>query len=415
MPVRVKLTEKMVRGLDPRAKDYQVFDEEVRGFAAVVYPSGSRAFALSYRFHGQQRRLVLGRWPDWSVVAARERAKVLRRDIDAGIDPVAERQESREAPRVSDLIDRFIKEHLPRLAPRNASDQTSMLRKLVEPEWKNRLVRDITPADVEKLLSKIAEGRARPHKAKPKGKRAKPLAPPKPTPIRANRCGEMLRKMFTLAVKWKMRDDNPAAGFRKRLENERERFLTVAEIGRLAAALAAAEDQRGATIIRLCLLTGARLGEVRCARFDQFNLDLLVWSKPAATTKQRKIHRLPISEDVAAIIRQRRGAVDSDCAWLFPGDAEDKNQPVQDLRRFWANIQTAAELPGVRVHDLRHTFASLLVSGGASLEMIGKLLGHTQHKTTQRYAHLLDAPLRAGVNTVADLVKPRLRVVGEDA
>jgi integrase len=211
-----------------------------------------------------------------------------------------------------------------------------------------------------------------------------------------------------------MRDDNPATGFRKRIETERDRFLSPAEIGRLATALGEAEDQRGATIIRLCLLTGARLGEVRCARFDQFNLDLLVWSKPAATTKQRKIHRLPISEDVAAIVRQRRAAADGKCPWLFPGDAEDKDQPVQDLRRFWRGIQTKAELPDVRVHDLRHTFASLLVSGGASLEMIGKLLGHTQHKTTQRYAHLVDAPLRAGVNTVADLVKPRLRVVGSD-
>lgn len=414
MPVRVKLTEKFVRAAEPRGSDYQVFDEEVRGFALVVYPSGGRAFALSYRHHGRQRRMVIGRWPEWSVVAARERAKFLRREIDAGADPMADRQEAREAPRISDLINRYIEEHLPRLAPRNASDQTSMLRKLVEPAWGSRLVREITPTDVEKLLSKIAEGRARPHKEKPKTKRKKPLAPPRPTPIRANRCGEVLRKMFTLAVKWKMREDNPASGFRKRIENERERFLTLAEIERLATALAASEDQRGATIIRLCLLTGARLGEVRCARFDQFNLDLLVWSKPAATTKQRKTHRLPISGEVAAIVRQRRAVVGPDCPWLFPGDAEGKDQPVQDLRRFWRSIQAAAGLPDVRIHDLRHTFASLLVSGGASLEMIGKLLGHTQHKTTQRYAHLLDAPLRAGVNTVAELVKPRLRVVGHD-
>lgn len=409
MPVRVRLTEKLVRGAEPRGDDYQIFDEEVRGFALVVYPSGGRAFTLSYRISGRQRRIVIGRWPEWSVVAARERAKVMRREIDAGADPVAERQEAREAPRVAELIDRYIREHLPRLAPRNASDQTSMLRKLVEPEWKNRLVREITPADVEKLLSKIAEGRARARK-KPR-KKGEPAPVVKPTPIRANRCGEVLRKMFSLAVKWRMRDDNPAGGFRKRIEVERERFLSPEEIDRLAVALGEAEDQRAATIIRLCLLTGARLGEVRCARFEQFNLDLLVWSKPAATTKQRKIHRLPISEDVAAIVRQRRAAVGAKCPWLFPGDVEGKDQPVQDIRRFWRGIQKRADLPDVRIHDLRHTFASLLVSGGASLEMIGKLLGHTQHRTTQRYAHLLDAPLRAGVNNVADLVKPRLRVV----
>ncbi|WIY52432.1 tyrosine-type recombinase/integrase [Devosia sp. YIM 151766] len=412
MTSRTRLTEKLVRAAEPRSGDYQIFDNEVLAFALVIYPSGTKAFNLSYRVSGRQRRIVIGRWPDWSVVAARERAKELRRAIDMGADPMDERQQVREAPRISDLIDRYIEEHLPRLAPRNAADQTSMLRNRIEPEWKSRLVEDITPADVEKLLTRIAQGRARPHKANPKRKRSKPLAKPKPTPIRANRVGEVLRKMFTLAVQWKMRDDNPATSFRKRIEIERERFLSPDEISRLAEALAAVEDQRGATIIRLCLLTGARLGEVRCARFEQFNLDLLSWSKPAATTKQRRIHRLPISKEVAAIVRLRRTAVGMDCAWLFPGDAADKDQPVQDLKRFWRNIQKDADLPDVRIHDLRHTFASLLVSGGASLEMIGKLLGHTQYRTTQRYAHLLDGPLRAGVNAVADMVKPRLRVIG---
>lgn len=412
MPVRVKLTEKFVRTAEPRGSDYQVFDEEVRGFALVVYPSGSRAFALSYRHHGRQRRMVIGRWPEWSVVAARERAKILRREIDAGVDPMAERQEARDAARVSDLIDRYIEEHLPRLAPRNASDQTSMLKKRVEPELGRLLVREVTPSHIDNLLRKVAEGRARPHKESPKRKRKKPLAPPKPTPIRANRVGEVLRKMFNLAIKWKMRDDNPASAFRRNPENEVEYFLTMPEIDRLATALAEDEDQRGAAIIRMCLLTGARLGEVRCARFDQFNLHLMYWLKQASGTKQRKVHRAPISEEVVAIVRERRAAVPPDCRWLFPGDAKDKDQPVQDLRKFWARIRKKAGLPrNVRIHDLRHTFASLVAGDGASLLMIGKLLGHSQSKTTERYAHLVDAPLRSKVDTVAKIVKPRLRVV----
>lgn len=412
MPVRVKLTEKFVRAAEPRDDDYQVFDDEVRGFALVVYKSGARAFALSYRHCGRQRRMVIGRWPEWSVVAARERAKYLRREIDAGRDPLAEREEAREAPRVSDLINRYIDEHLPRLAPRNAADQKSMLKKLVEPELGHLLVREVTPAHIDALLRRIAEGRARPHKDKPEGKRKRPLAPAKPTPIRANRVGEVLRKMFNLAIKWKMRDDNPASAFRRNPENEVEYFLTMPEIDRLADALANDEDQRGAAIIRMCLLTGARLGEVRCARFDQFNLHLMYWLKQASGTKQRKVHRAPISEEVVAIVRERRAAVPPDCRWLFPGDAEDKDQPVQDLRRFWARIRRNAGLPrNVRIHDLRHTFASLVAGDGASLLMIGKLLGHTQSKTTERYAHLVDAPLRSKVNTVAEIVKPRLRVV----
>jgi len=228
--------------------------------------------------------------------------------------------------------------------------------------------------------------------------------------VRANRVGEVLRKMFALAIQWRMRSDNPATGFRKRPETARERFLSFEEIGRLAEALAQDEDQRAAGIIRLCMLTGARLGEARTATFDQFNLDLAIWTKQAAYTKQRRIHRIPISTEAVALIRLRREAVPPGCPFLFPGDVP--GQPVINLKRFWPRVRAEAGIPDVRIHDLRHTFASLLVSGGASLEMIGKLLGHTQIGTTQRYAHLIESPLRAGVNAVGEMLKPRLRAVG---
>ena len=281
----------------------------------------------------------------------------------------------------------------------------------------------ITPTDVDRLLTKVAAGRPRAWK-KPdkvinvprtfKSKPSKPKPPPKtfkPTPVRANRVGEVLRKMFSLAVTWKMRTDNPATSFRKRPETARERFLSFDEIQRLADALCAATDQRAAGIIRLCMLTGACCGEARTATFDQFNLDLAIWTKQAAYTKQRRVHRVPISHEAVALIRLRGDAVPKGCRFLFPGDVP--GQPVVDLKRFWERMRVQAEIPDVRIHDLRHTFASLLVSGGASLEMIGRLLGHTQIGTTQRYAHLIDSPLRAGVNAVCEMLKPRLRVVGE--
>ncbi|MFN3311845.1 MAG: tyrosine-type recombinase/integrase [Hyphomonas sp.] len=405
---RLKLNEKTVREAENLGRDYQIFDTDVRGFSITIYPSGNRAFTLDYRIAGRQRRMTIGRWPEWNTVAARERAKELRRDIDEGIDPLSLRETSREAPRVNDMITRYLAEHTPHLAARNAADQHTIMHKLVAPDWGKKLVTEITKADVEKLLTKIAAGRARPSKTKPNN-RARKLQGTKPTPVRANRVGEALRKMFTLAIGWGMRTDNPASGFRRRIENERERFLTPEEIGRLAKALDAAKDQRAAGIIRLCMLTGARSGEVRQARFEQFNLDLGSWSKPAATTKQRKIHRIPISADVAAIVRQRALLVPRGNQWLFPGDTP--GQPVKEIRRFWIGIQTEAKLPDVRIHDLRHTFASLLVSGGASLEMIGKLLGHTQMQTTQRYAHLMDSPLRDGVNAVASIFRPRPQLV----
>jgi integrase len=405
----LRLNEKAVRDAEPAAgRGYQIFDTDVRGFAVCIYRSGNRAFTIDYRHAGRQRRMTIGRWPEWSTTSARDRAKELRREIDAGGDPLGQKESGREAPRFKDLIERYTEVHLPHLSPTNASDQKSMLAKLVAPEWGNKLVTEITPYDVEKLLNKVAAGRARPSKAKPNN-RAKKLQGTKPTPVRANRTGEVLRKMFTYAVGWGWRDDNPASSFRRRIENARERFLSHEEIRKLAEALETAEDRRAADIIRLCMLTGARVGEVRQAQFIHFNLEHLSWSKPASMTKQRKVHRLPISDAAAAIVRQRQLLVPRGCVLLFPGDVP--GQPVKEIRRFWANIQKQVGIPDVRIHDLRHTFASLLVSGGASLEMIGKLLGHSQMQTTQRYAHLMDSPLRAGVDAVASAFRPRPQLV----
>jgi len=383
MPERIKLTEKVLREACPvPGRDYQIFDTDLRGFAVCIYRGGGRAFTIDYRHAGRQRRMTFGRWPEWSVAAARERAKELRREIDAGTDPLAQREAMREVPRIADLIERYCAQHLPKLSERNAADQRSALAKMVAPVWGRKLVTEITSTDVDKFLTRVAEGRARPHKDRPNN-RARKLQGAKPTPVRANRIGEILRKMFTLAVEWGWCEDNPAQRFHRRTETPRERFLSQEEIASLAAALDAAEDRRAADIIRLCMLTGARLGEVRQARFEQFNLEHLSWSKPPMMTKQRRAHRVPISDEVAAIVRQRRLTAIQGSPWLFPGDTP--GQPVQEIRRFWARIQREVGIEDVRVHDLRHTFASLLVSGGASLEMIGKLLGHSQTQTTRNH------------------------------
>jgi hypothetical protein len=234
MVKRLKLNEKTLREAEPKpGVSYQIFDTEVIGFAARVQASGARTFTIDYRHAGRQRRMTIGRWPEWSVTAARERAKELRRAIDEGQDPLAARDEWRGAPRVTDMIDRYIAEHLPKLAKTNAGDQVSMLKKMVEPAWGNRLVTEITKSDVAKFLDFVAEGRPRPCKAKPNN-RARKLQGHKPTPIRANRMGEVLRKMFTLAVEWEWRTDNPAQGFHRRIEHARERFLSPEELTRLA-------------------------------------------------------------------------------------------------------------------------------------------------------------------------------------
>jgi len=235
MVKRLKLNEKALRDAEPKpGVSYQVFDTEVIGFAVRIQSSGARTFTIDYRHAGRQRRMNIGRWPEWSVTAARERAKELRRAIDEGHDPLAAKEEFRGAPRIKDMIDRYIREHLPKLAKNNAGDQTSMLKKMVEPAWGNKLMTEITKSDVAKFLDFVAEGRPRPSKEKPNN-RARKLQGHKPTPIRANRTGEVLRKMFTLAMEWEWRTDNPAQGFHRRIEEARERFLGPEELARIAA------------------------------------------------------------------------------------------------------------------------------------------------------------------------------------
>ena len=152
---RQKLSEKVLRDAEPaEGRDYQIFDTEVRGFALCIYRGGGRAFTLDYRYAGRQRRMTFARWPEWGVTAARERAKVLRREIDAGGDPLATRDAKREAPRVSDLVKRYVEMHLPHLAALNATDQRSMMEKFIDPTWGSMLVTEVSSYDVE-LLSLI--------------------------------------------------------------------------------------------------------------------------------------------------------------------------------------------------------------------------------------------------------------------
>ncbi len=404
--MKMHLTERCVKRVEPdtAGRNVIVFDDEVTGFGIRVTPARARAFILSYRTAGRKRCVTIGSWPDWSVVAAREEAKRLKRAIDTGCDPLAKRVAAREAPNVRALIDRYLSEYAIRLAEHSWTNQTSVLRKCVLPEWGARKVADITPEDVDDILAKIARGRPRSHKH---GKRSQ-----RPTPIAANRAGALIRKMFNLAIRWGLRTDNPARGFARNPEAPRDRFLKLEEIGRLVEVLADFPSQRCANVIRFILLTGARRGEALGARWDQFDLDNGVWTKPAATTKQRRLHRAPLSSAAVTLLRTIRAQAAADCPWVFPGDVA--GQSLVEIKKSWHRIRKAAGIPDVRIHDLRHTFASLLVSGGMTLPMIGRLLGHTQVQTTLRYAHLYDDPLRAALDQVGNLLKPKPRLVAAE-
>jgi integrase len=430
-----RLTDAVVRAIEPSSDGKQrlVWDADLKGFGLRVTPAGSAAFILNYRVRGSgiSRRYTIGaaaswqakngvwrfRPGAWSAAAARNRAKALATIVDAGGDPQGELHEHRQAPTVHELTERYLGEHASvKKRASSVREDVSLLNQWVRPELGNRKVRDVMHEDIEALHRRIS----------------------KATPHRANRVVALLSKMFSLAIKWRLRDDNPTRGIERNQEMQRQRFLKPEEFARLLAALAAHEDHEAANVVRLLLLTGARRGEVLGARWDQFDLTKGTWTKPAAFTKQRQEHYVPLSAAARLLLSTMRTEADAGEAraaalqvraqaerhpkrkaallhaasrerhrqtspYLFPGFGDD-GKPLEGIRNAWKEIISAADLAGLRLHDLRHSYASFLASAGMSLPIIGRLLGHTQSATTMRYAHLLDDPIRQATERVGAMV-----------
>ncbi|MDE0256482.1 MAG: site-specific integrase, partial [Rhodospirillaceae bacterium] len=221
----------------------------------------------------------------------------------------------------------------------------------------------------------------------------------KDRPYQANRLLALLSKMFSLSVDWGWRADNPAKGVPRYVEYRRERWLSDEELARLLRVLSEHPNRRASDAVRMQLLTGARIGEVLNAEWRDIHFDRGVWIKPSHHTKQKRTEYVPLSGQALALLQSMRRDADPDVPFLFPGEVPGK--PLTELKKFWRSVQREANLEGYRLHDNRHTHASHLVSSGLSLEIVGRLLGHTTPTTTKRYAHLADAPLRAAAEHFA--------------
>lgn len=416
----IKLTDTTVDALPAPAKGNKItYDSEVKGFGCRVTAAGARSFILNYRNRtGRERRYTIGSRPDWKTGAAREEAKELKKRIDRGEDPRAEVEADRNAKTVADLCDRYISDHLPKKRDSSARDDKAMIRRYIkqddpkapkiEPKLKRLKVAEITFSDIDGLHRAITK---------------------RGSPYQANRVLALLSKMFGLAIRWQWRPDNPCKGVERNQEEKRHRYLSSAELASLTKALAEYEDQQAANIIRLLLLTGARRGEVQAAGWDQLNLTEGVWTKPGSTTKQKTLHRVPLSAPARLLLVEIHEAAEKAAkkngkdvsAYVFPGRVGGHRIEIKQQWRelcIAAGIVTAETVtdakgkertivtPSARIHDLRHTYASVLASAGLSLPIIGALLGHSQPATTARYSHLFDDPLRAATERAGAIVMP---------
>jgi integrase len=391
-----QLTKRAVESAKPSSdRDIFIWDGALLGFGLRIKPSGVRSYVYQYRnARGVSRRLTLGKHGRITLDQARSVAGDHAAAIARGEDPAETRKSDREAQSMRELSDEYLLLHAPKKRPSSIVNDRTMLNNRILPRLGSKKVADVSRADIERLHLSLKE-----------------------TPYLANRTLALLGKMFSLAVNAKVRPDNPCRGIVRFPEQRRERWLSDAEIKRLVETLNGYRDQRVAGAIKLMLLTGSRRGEVLGARWDDFDLDRGVWTKSSHHTKQKRTEHVPLSASAiqllvslkadAAIAAEKRettgpngvgqqggesGEEDDRPKYLFPGRVE--GHPLTEIKKAWRNILEAAALDGLRLHDLRHTFASHLVSSGTSLHIVGRLLGHTQPSTTARYAHLSDDALR---------------------
>jgi integrase len=388
----MRLTDKIVKALPaPQRGNKVVYDGEPKGFGIRTTAGGAKSYILNYRrkADGLERRLTIGAFPDWSTLAAREEARRIRREIDGGADPVGANREVRRAATVADLCERFELDYVPRKRPSTQLSYRQQIAADIRPALGRMKVAAVSISDVDAWHRRMSTR----------------------APTHANRALAVLSKMFNLAIRWGLRADNPAKGIERNQEHKRERYLTGAELTRVTAALTKLRDRNAANAIRLLLLTGARRGELLAARWRDIDVDVGVWTKPAGTTKQKTVHRVPLSEAAVRLLAGMREQAVEDAEWLFPASLKGGHRT--DVREAWDALRLAADIPDVRLHDLRHSFASVLASHGLSLPIIGALLGHSSPTTTARYSHLLDDPLRRATELASAVItgKPAAKVV----
>jgi integrase len=366
----LRLTEAIVEALKRDGRDRFVFDARQPGFAIRITPSGTKIFTAQGYVNGRKRRVTVGYYPNVSVAQARELALQALADMRRGNDPITERKTRLTAAKalemtIAQLADKWLADYVtPKLKPHTQRDYRQLLRQHILPALGQLSVAHIGRDDVVRLHVAMEE-----------------------IPRRANYALATLRALLNFAVELGLRPpgSNPARGIKPYRENKRERFLTEAEITKAADAITAAEQAGtigpfGAAGLRLCLFTGARSGEIAAIEWSHVDWQRRLIRLPDSKTNEpRTIH---LSEPALEILR----GVSRISQFVIAG--AKPNEPYTNLRRAWIVTRIRAGLNDVRLHDLRHSFASLAAGKGVSLQTIGKLLGHRDPQTTARYSHL---------------------------
>lgn len=408
-----KLTKAFIDKLEHDGTDHYVWDEELKGFGLRITKGGTKSFVFQYRVGGGRsgtlKRPRIGRYGTLTPAQARDIAKDWAADVAKGGDPAGDRQAKREEPRMKDVFERYLEEYAKAHKKRRSVQEDERLIRLhLTPSFAKRKVTEITREQVLTLHNKLRE-----------------------TPYQANRVLALFSKVMNLCEMWGLRPDgtNPCRHVRKFKEEKRERFLSPVELARLGDVLNKASqfelyDDTGkrvwvnpaaTTAIRLLILTGARCSEILGLQWSMLDFDRGCAHLEDSKTGKRVLYLPAPALSLLAQLPRHPDAV-----YVIPGgSAVGKNRgigdkPLTNIKDPWRTIRKHASLEDLRLHDLRHSFASVGVSNGLGLPIIGKLLGHRETATTARYAHLADDPVKSAVETIGERVNDALEATSQN-
>lgn len=369
-----------------KATEYS--DQTVAGLKMIV-GTASKRFAFRYQTVGGRKRYApLGTFPAIDVAEARQLALEMRAIVDRGGDPLEDRDRVKAMPTFSEFVRQEYLPYAYQAKPGSAHDDESKFRLHLEPKWGNLRLCDIGTRDVQMHHAAMRQS----HCAGT-----------------ANRHLALISATFRKALEWGRVDRNPAAGIKAfREENQRQRFLTADEIGRLFAAMEAESNQTAVAALKLALLTGARREEVLQARWEHVDLQGGQWWLPK--TKNGRGRYIALSDEAKVLLTGQPSLGTS--PWVFPGRFGDK--PLNNPRKTFCRVLAAAGVEHLRIHDLRHSFASLAVNAGATLYEVQDLLGHSSAQMTQRYAHIADSGRKRVVGKVGAVVTAAVRQAAGD-
>ena len=379
----VKLTPILVRQARcPLDKGkLELTDSVSKGLLLELRKSGGKTYYLRYTdTGGTQRQHRLGNADLLSLADARKTALAVRKELALGRNPGEEKQLARTVPTLSQFTVEFYVPFI-KTYKRSWKSDISYLKNHLLPDLGEKSLHQINKTDVLAMHRKMNENGY--------------------APGTANRCLILLRYIFNLAIKWEVPGvvTNPARAvdlFENR--DARETYLTQDQVRRLFVVLKASENPMLANIIQMLLLTGARKREVLDAKWSSFNFERKQWLIPV--TKSGKPRHVPLSDDVMRFLQTLRR--DDNCEWVFPNPKTGK--PYVSIFKAWDTARQLANMEEVRIHDLRHSYASFLVNAGRSIYEVQKLLGHTQIRTTQRYAHLSQETLLEATNIASSAI-----------